>query len=146
MRVRAGTKKYTYMRLADNIFSGLESIGGFFESLMHIGAILVAFFQERLFKGSFLKQLYQVSKDVTLTNNVDEKKMVRTVSKVQRIDVNYIKSLLDFIVLKRERFSYGPRAIVDYITRCMCLSKPSTLLKRENISHFLYKKGNEKLK
>lgn len=47
-------------RIADSIVSGLESIGGFFESLMHIGLLLVFFFQERLFKSAFLRQLYQV--------------------------------------------------------------------------------------
>ncbi len=33
-----------YGRVADSVISGLESIGGFLESLMHIGALLVFFF------------------------------------------------------------------------------------------------------
>ncbi|TNV84028.1 hypothetical protein FGO68_gene14121 [Halteria grandinella] len=147
VRIRGSTTKVIYMRVADNIFSGLESIGGFFESLMHIGAILVAFFQERLFKGSFLKQLYQITTDVVLTNQVDEKKMIKQADNVDKIDENYIKSLLDFIVLKRERFHYGAKNIVDYISRCICFRKPSDLIQTaENKPHFLYKKGNEKLK
>lgn len=44
-----------YGRVADTIFSGLEQIGGFMESLMHIGFLLVFFFQERLFKSSFIR-------------------------------------------------------------------------------------------
>jgi hypothetical protein len=53
-------KGVTYGRVADTIFSALEAIGGFYESLMHIGILFVFFFQERLFKSSFLRQLYQV--------------------------------------------------------------------------------------
>lgn len=46
--------------MADTVISGMETIGGFYESLIHIGMVLVFFFQERLFKRSFLRQLYQV--------------------------------------------------------------------------------------
>jgi len=54
-------QKYViYGRVADNIFGGLEAIGGFYESILHIGFLLVFFFQERLFKSSFLRALYQV--------------------------------------------------------------------------------------
>jgi hypothetical protein len=60
-------------RIADNIVKGLESIGGFFESLMHIGLLLVFFFQERLFKSAFIRQLYQVSnKNKTSASNIKE--------------------------------------------------------------------------
>lgn len=53
-------KSVVYGRVAETIFSGLEQIGGFYESLHHIGIMLVFFFQERLFKSSFLRALYQV--------------------------------------------------------------------------------------
>ena len=54
-RVRMDSKQVIYGRVADTIFSALESIGGFMESLMHIGMLLVFFFQERLFKSSFIR-------------------------------------------------------------------------------------------
>jgi hypothetical protein len=60
VRVILDIKAVTYGRVADTIFSALEAIGGFYESLMHIGILFVFFFQERLFKSSFLRQLYQV--------------------------------------------------------------------------------------
>ncbi|TNV83661.1 hypothetical protein FGO68_gene8648 [Halteria grandinella] len=145
VKIRGSNIRVIYMRVADNIFSGLESIGGFFESLMHIGAIIVVFFQERLFKGSFLKQLYQVTPDVVLTKEINENNMIRIVNKEDKVDKTYIKKVLDFIVLKRERFSYGGVHIVDYLTRCLCLRK-SQLHQRENKSHFLYNKGDRKLK
>jgi hypothetical protein len=60
VRVMLDMKTVTYGRVADTIFSALEAIGGFYESLMHIGILFVFFFQERLFKSSFFRQLYQV--------------------------------------------------------------------------------------
>lgn len=64
VKVRLDQKEIIYGRVADTIFSGLESCGGFFESLIHIGMVIVFFFQERLFKRSFLRQLYQVDAEV----------------------------------------------------------------------------------
>jgi hypothetical protein len=52
-----------YVRVADTIFSGLEAVGGFYESLSHLGILFVFFFQERLFKSSFLRQLYMVNSE-----------------------------------------------------------------------------------
>ncbi|CDW83701.1 UNKNOWN [Stylonychia lemnae] len=52
-------KSVKYVRLVESIFDVLESIGGFKESVFSIIFLIVAFFQERLFKGSFIKQLYQ---------------------------------------------------------------------------------------
>ncbi|CDW72606.1 UNKNOWN [Stylonychia lemnae] len=48
-----------YVRQVENLFDVLESIGGFKESIFSIILILIIFFQERLFKASFIKQLYQ---------------------------------------------------------------------------------------
>lgn len=56
--VRIDQRSVKYQRTTDTVVSGLEAIGGFQESIMHIGFMMVFFFQERLFKGSFLKQLY----------------------------------------------------------------------------------------
>lgn len=58
VKMRLDQKYVVYGRLADTIFSGLETIGGFYESLIHIGMVVVFFFQERLFKSSFLRQIY----------------------------------------------------------------------------------------
>lgn len=63
VRVILDKKRVIYGRVADNLFSAMESVGGFHESLMHIGFMLVCFFQERLFKSSFLRQLYQIAAD-----------------------------------------------------------------------------------
>ena len=53
-------KSVYYMRVTDTFFSGLEAIGGFYESIHIIGLMLVIFFQKRLFMSSFLRSLYQV--------------------------------------------------------------------------------------
>lgn len=58
IRLNLDKRSVKYGRLADNLISGLESIGGFIESMMHIGFLLVIFFQERLFKSSFMRHLY----------------------------------------------------------------------------------------
>lgn len=47
-----------FVRYVESIFQVLESIGGFKESLHSIILFMIIFFQERLFKGAFLKQLY----------------------------------------------------------------------------------------
>jgi hypothetical protein len=44
IRIRMDQKKVVYGRVAETIFNGLESIGGFYESIMHIGFMLVFFF------------------------------------------------------------------------------------------------------
>jgi hypothetical protein len=49
---------YYYGRLADTLFEGLEQIGGFYESLHHIGFMLVFFFSQRLFVSEFINSLY----------------------------------------------------------------------------------------
>lgn len=55
MTVSLDNKQVIYGRVADNIFTALESIGGFFHSVTNIGFVLVWFFQERLFKSSFIR-------------------------------------------------------------------------------------------
>lgn len=47
-----------YVRIVESLFDVVESVGGFKESIHSIIFILIVFFQERLFKGAFLKQLY----------------------------------------------------------------------------------------
>ena len=44
VEVRLDKKSVLYGRVADNVFTALESIGGFMESLMHIGTLVVIFF------------------------------------------------------------------------------------------------------
>jgi hypothetical protein len=55
VKIKMGNTSIIYGRVADSLFSGMESIGGFYESLIHMGMLLVAYFQERLFKSSFLR-------------------------------------------------------------------------------------------
>lgn len=72
---------------------------------MHIGLLLVFFFQERLFKSSFLRQLYQVaSKKKTSATNIKEDDMVREIDEDGKLGTAYIKQVLDFIILRRTRF------------------------------------------
>lgn len=55
VKVRQDLKSYIYIRRADTIFNGLESVGGFYESLKHIGILIVFYFRDRLFTSSFLR-------------------------------------------------------------------------------------------
>jgi len=55
VRISHDPQEVIYGRVADTIFNGLETCGGFFESIIHIGMILVFFFQKRLFISSFLR-------------------------------------------------------------------------------------------
>ena len=55
VKIKLDQRSVIYGRVSDNIFGGLEAVGGFYESLIHIGMILVFFFQERLFKSSFIR-------------------------------------------------------------------------------------------
>lgn len=76
--VRLDQKSLIYGRVAETIINGLEAIGGFNESLMHIGILLVFFFQERLFKTSFLRQLYIVKSGIDpKSKNIDEVKLIK---------------------------------------------------------------------
>ena len=50
--------KYKYVRRVEHIFDVVEKIGGFKESLYAIIIFLVFFFQERLFKSAFFKEIY----------------------------------------------------------------------------------------
>ena len=45
--------------MAETVFGIMEKIGGFKETVFSVIGLLVVFVQERLFKGAFLKQLYQ---------------------------------------------------------------------------------------
>ena len=44
IKLRLDSKSVIYGRVADTLFTALEQIGGFFESLIHIGMVLVYFF------------------------------------------------------------------------------------------------------
>ena len=134
------------MRVADTIFSGLESIGGFFESISHIGFMCVFFFQQRLFKSSFLRQLYQVDAEKIPPNVVfpSAETMVDIVNTNDKISDTYLKSVLTFLLL-RVRFIYGYLEILHYFIRCKCIRfqrNPKSILDRRQV---LYDRGNEKL-
>lgn len=88
-----------------------------------------------------------VTKDVVLSQDINEGKMVTIVSSDNKVDKGYIKRVFDFIVLKRERFQYGASEIADYLCRCLCLKGKTQLLRTlENREHILYNKGARKLK
>lgn len=44
VKVKMDQRSVIYMRNCDTLFSGMEVIGGFHESLMHIGFLMVFFF------------------------------------------------------------------------------------------------------
>jgi hypothetical protein len=91
--VKLGDKIVIYGRVADTIFSGLESIGGFFHSVTNIGFVLVFFFQERLFKSSFIRQLYQVDAEV-IPENVkvpNSEQMVEEIAQTRVVEESYLK-------------------------------------------------------
>lgn len=55
VNVRLDTKSVVYGRVSESLLKALEAMGGFLESMMLIGTVLVIFFQKRLFKGAFIK-------------------------------------------------------------------------------------------
>ncbi|TNV84898.1 hypothetical protein FGO68_gene5339 [Halteria grandinella] len=146
-KIRLDNTQVIYGRVADNLFSALESIGGFHESLMHIGFMAVIFFQERLFKSSFLRQLYQVGAELKPTaKKFSDAQMVKVVNENEELEENFLKSIVDYL-LQRTRFSYGYREITHYLVKCRCftLQKSKKNLSKNDKQHFLYNKGNEKL-
>jgi len=135
------------MRRAETIFNGLESIGGFHESLHFIGVLIVFYFRDRLFTSSFLRQLYQVdAEEIPPRVKVpppDE--MVRMAEKPGKVDDNYLKRILDYMLL-RTRLTYDYYEIFHFIFTCRCLFKsknPSTITERR---HTLFQVGRDKLK
>jgi hypothetical protein len=44
VKVSLDSREIIYGRVADTVFSGLETCGGFYESIIHIGMIFVFFF------------------------------------------------------------------------------------------------------
>jgi hypothetical protein len=61
VKIRLDQKSVIFGRVSESLLKALEEIGGFLESMMIIGTIMVLFFQKRLFKGAFIKELYQVN-------------------------------------------------------------------------------------
>ncbi|TNV83771.1 hypothetical protein FGO68_gene3547 [Halteria grandinella] len=147
VKMRLDSKYIVYGRLADTIFSGLETIGGFYESLIHIGMVVVFFFQERLFKSSFLRQLYQVDaeKIPPKVKIPPSDEMVEQVEKNGEVQEQYLKSILDFLLL-RTRLQYGYQEIFHYLFYCRCLgTKRGTDTSPLDKRQVLYARGNEKL-
>jgi hypothetical protein len=117
--------------VADNIFTGLESVGGFYESISHIGFLLVFFFQERLFKSSFLRQLYQVDAEKipsTLHVPAADEMVAEVENENTRVQESYLKYILDYMLL-RSRLTYGYREIFHFMLNCKCLLQGKKHLK-----------------
>lgn len=90
--VRLDSQSQLTGREADTFFNGLESIGGFSESLIHLCTWFVFFFQERLFVSSFIRQLYQVDAEkipdtVKLPHH---SKMILEAQSADKIDEPYL--------------------------------------------------------
>lgn len=101
---------------------------------MHIGFMFVFFFQERLFKSSFLRQLYQVTARLKPNQQkLDENKFVKYIDTHDVLSEGFLKQILEYL-LRRSRLSYGYNEILHYITHCMCLRKPKEHTK--NTSYF----------
>lgn len=58
-QIRLSKISMKFSRKVEFFFEILEKIGGLKESIYVIVLIMLKFFQERAFKGSFFKQLYQ---------------------------------------------------------------------------------------
>lgn len=69
IRIRLDKRQALYYRQVDSVFSLLENIGGFKESVYAIMFIFACFWQTRLFKGSFYKKLYQIHKSAPNKNH-----------------------------------------------------------------------------
>jgi len=143
INVRLDTKSVRFERVSDTILTGLQSIGGFYESVMHIGVLLTFFFQERLFKSALLKQIYQLAVDPK-SKGYNEKKMMETLENNQELSEDVLKDIMNFLLL-RTRFRYGYREIIDYLTKCMCLRNAMRVNSTLSKSHLMYGKGNNKL-
>lgn len=146
VKIRLDSQHIIYGRVADTIFSGLESIGGFFESLIHIGMVIVIFFQKRLFTRSFLRQLYQVDAEkipptVKIPSN---RHMIGKVEKDEPVNESYLKLILNFLLL-RTRLQYGYREIMHYLIKCRCLRMNRANASDYDKRHLLYQRGKQKL-
>jgi hypothetical protein len=58
IRIKLDGNTVYHGRVSDNFFNGLVRVGGFSVCAYFIGMVLVYMINERLFKGSFLRQLY----------------------------------------------------------------------------------------
>ena len=47
--------------------------------------------------------------------------MITRLGKKEQLDQTFINTVLDFIVIKRARFSYSGRDVIDYLSRCVCI-------------------------
>jgi hypothetical protein len=69
------------------------------------------------------------------------------VGKTEETGENLTHKILAFLVAKRARFIYGYRHLLDYMSRCVCFRNKAKMRKEESVKrHYLYEKGNEKLK
>ncbi|TNV85152.1 hypothetical protein FGO68_gene10495 [Halteria grandinella] len=145
IKIRMDQKKIIYGRVAQTVVSSLESIGGFQESLMHIGLFFVFFVQERMFKSSFIKELYQVSTEAGA--GIKEEDLVALANDQDQMPEALANQILDFVQKKRARFVYGYTQLIHYLSRCLCF-KTTRRLKKEtqNLDHLLYAKGDSKLR
>ncbi|CDW79323.1 UNKNOWN [Stylonychia lemnae] len=60
IQIQLDRRNIQYGIVVDNLIVTLEKIGGFKGVIFSLGLICVRYFQERLFKSSFFKQIYQV--------------------------------------------------------------------------------------
>lgn len=70
--------------------------------------------------------------------------MIKIANKNESLDEDYIKKVLDYILL-RIRFKYGYKEIGHYLIHCMCLRKAHKHSEGKEKSHLFYEKGEKKL-
>jgi hypothetical protein len=150
VKVVLDSKSVGYGRVSESVLKALEEIGGFSESMMHIGVLMVLFFQRRLFKGAFIKQLYQVNDEPKSEKRVKaKKKILQNVDNQGMIEEHNARSMLEHMI-HRKRFHYTYKESFNYLLRCMCLRKMrddenSVAVELIKKPHDLYNKGNRKL-
>eukprot|EP00347_Sterkiella_histriomuscorum_P001486 403371850 len=73
IKIQLDRRNVQFGIIIDNLIVTLEKVGGFKGAMFSLGFLFVAYFQERLFKSSFFKQIYQV-KEPTAEEKMRERK------------------------------------------------------------------------
>jgi hypothetical protein len=72
--------------------------------------------------------------------------MVEVIEENEKLGTSYFKKVLDFLILRRTRFSYSLKDVVGFLSACLCFRGKNYLRDFDDKAHFIYYKGNEKLK
>ena len=75
----------------------------------------------------------------------DDDNMVKYVEENDVLENGFLRNVLNYVLL-RERFSYGYKELVHYLSNCYCIRRPNKESTDHKIKkHILYKTGSKKL-